>query len=238
MLADGTFHKQGNTLRLDQSVADLSHLEKFRDYLQCTNAIGLSSKQCKHVISTTAHFTAINAVTIPELVKQFDIRNNKTYFPPNMRNYNTTDDQMLALIIGFIDGDGYIKLSPSDKNNKKYNRIKINIEIHGSWLDNLTFMKEFLYKKVNKFHRLIPPKINSSGLAHTTIACTAVTDMLNQFIQINNLYVLERKWNKFHDIKRFNTHNNTMNANEEMLSIREKFPHILENSKNRYSVDV
>ena len=38
-----------------------------------------------------------------------------------------SDDQIMSLIIGFIDGDGYIQLS-SNKNG--YNRIKINLEVH------------------------------------------------------------------------------------------------------------
>src|SRR5579859_4638300 len=34
LLADGTFHKTGNMLRLDLSIKDLEHFLKFKDYIR------------------------------------------------------------------------------------------------------------------------------------------------------------------------------------------------------------
>ena len=93
----------------------------------------------------------------------------------------------------------------SGKNND-YNRIKINIEVHSSWLNNLTFIKTKLYSIFSDLSRMALPKINANKLASTQIANREVTDGLHTFIITHNLDVMQRKWNKFNEVKRFNTH--------------------------------
>ena len=71
---------------------------------------------------------------------------------------------------------------------------------------NLTFIKTKLYSIFSDLSRMALPKINANKLASTQIANREVTDGLHTFIITHNLDVMQRKWNKFNEVKRFNTH--------------------------------
>lgn len=204
LLADGHFHKKGGIVRLDAASQDMDRLESFRQYVNSQPPIGIH-KTSKSTHQDKCRVTCTHVKAIAELREKYQISSRKTYEPPDFTQYNLTDVQWIALIIGFIDGDGYIQLADSGKNND-YNRIKINIEVHSSWLNNLTFIKTKLYSIFSDLSRMALPKINANKLASTQIANREVTDGLHTFIITHNLDVMQRKWNKFNEVKRFNTH--------------------------------
>jgi hypothetical protein len=199
--ADGNIHKKEKYIRLDMSGMDKEHLINYANYI----SLDLNKIKCvtttliSGYISTMCRVVARNSDIQKILNDDYQIYPNKTYTPPNWAHVFTslTDEQITSLLIGFIDGDGNVSLSKSGKSDNQYTRNKINIEVHSSWLENLTTMKKFLYNKVNKLHRLTLPKIRLKyGLAHTSIACTEVIEYLTTFIKENNLCVLKRKWDK------------------------------------------
>ena len=206
-MADGHFHKRGNTVRLDQAMGDIEHLRAYKKYVNVKRVDEtISIKNNFKNSQNNASVTVTNSDIVPALVKLYDICSTKTTNPPDFSKYNhLSEDQWLAMIIGFIDGDGYIQLTNSGK-NKNHKRIKINIEIHSTWKYNLTYMKSVVYNRFGKGHRMKEPKINSDGLVSTQIASSRVIDGLYQFIKDNNLYVLDRKWTKCNDVVYFNRH--------------------------------
>ena len=67
---------------------------------------------------------------------KFNISNNKTKNPPDISKYEITEDQLISLIIGFIDGDGSIYVPSYTE--------KLRIECHKNWYDNLLFFENCL----------------------------------------------------------------------------------------------
>lgn len=125
---------------------------------------------------------------IDQVKYKFDINSQKTYNPPNINKYkNFTDDQLLAILIGFIDGDGGITI------NYKMNRVSCKIENHASWVYFQNFFYKILNQKLNREEFLA--KINSRGYSYINLS-TPYLQYLNNFIIENKLYVMKRKWDK------------------------------------------
>lgn len=120
LLADGHFHKRGSTLRLDLAEFDREIIEQFKAYVKSQSNICTSNYSGTR--NPTLHLTLVHSDAIPELCTQFGITSQKTYNPPNFDSYILSDNQWIALIIGFIDGDGYIQISKSSANTL-YTRI-------------------------------------------------------------------------------------------------------------------
>ncbi len=55
-----------------------------------------------------ANITVNDNINVPLLKDIFSIENDKSHVPPVISNYNLTKDNIMALIIGYIDGDGSI----------------------------------------------------------------------------------------------------------------------------------
>lgn len=205
IMADGHFHKRGSTLRLDVAEFDKGHLEEYRTYINATNTICMTDKSSdKYPINAVNmyHLTNVHSTAVNELRKTFQLCNTKTYDPPNFNQLKLTTSQWIALIIGFIDGDGNIAITRSGKSSL-YTRVKINIEVHGSWVSNLNYIKTFLYDIVGKAEKCAPSKINAAGLASMSIASPDVVRFLYNFQAEHNLTTLDRKWSKVLSVKAF-----------------------------------
>ena len=184
ILADG--HISNNKrLRIVLSILDVDHLNKFADFIKTKIIIR------EHYDPPTVELTSQNIEVIPTLTQIFDIKSNKTIYPPDFNEYVFTEEQLLALIIGFIDGDGNIQ--------KLVNRNDVNLRIkcHKSWLSNLIFIEDFLYstfvydKKVDRL-----AKINNQGYANLVISNNRLIRELKIFAEDEKLPILARKWNK------------------------------------------
>jgi hypothetical protein len=212
IMADGHFHKSQKYLRVQVSKKDENHLKEYVEYIGGNRQIKFSKTKISKIgkVFDSCYYQCNHLKAVSEIKRRFDMSNDKSRNPPNLEKVFSTlsDNQKIALIIGFIDGDGYVQLCHSGS-NKKFTRIKINIECHFSWFNNLNFIKKFLYTKVNKLHRCTSARINHDNLARIEICCTAVNNMLFEFIKLNDLTVLGRKWGNFEKVKKFNRHNMT-----------------------------
>lgn len=181
ILADG--HIENNKrLAIYLSIKDKDHLDKFARYIN-TKTFPISNNK---IGLTAQHISAI-----PILCDIFDIKSNKTENPPDFSSYIISDNQLLALIIGFIDGDGSIT------NVHKREDFMLRIKVHSSWIDNLEFIENFIYNKYNlskKVDKL--SKINNQGYAQLNITNNKIIKLLKNFISEKQLYCLSRKWDK------------------------------------------
>lgn len=182
--------------------------EKFTDRKLSTFGITLSDKDKEHVIhlgkylnvpvnvySRTTKFsksfnyyniTVNDNVNVPLIRTTFCIQNNKTTNPPKMSAYDLTDSQMMALISGYIDGDGSIAIR---SNNRKI----ISIQCSHTWNDNLMFIIDTLsnFFKVNTKNKV---SINRRGHASIYIGNQTIVNGIRQFGLDNSLPLLKRKW--------------------------------------------
>ena len=197
LLADGHFHKIGDRLRLDQDIGDISHLLKFREYVKGKTEPGISESQYNGKMKRSAYLTYVNKQVVKQLREQFEISNTKTYDPPSFTNYDLNESQWIALLIGFIDGDGSISRTQKVGHSPS---ISIKIEINSAWCGNLAHIKQIAYKKFGKIDKCRTPIVRTNtacrSLARTSISSPIVCNGLKTFIIENNLYVLSRKWSK------------------------------------------
>ena len=87
LLADGHFHKHGNTVRLDQSINDINIIQEYKKYIQSESNILISEYKHK---SDMCSITCVNSDAVNQLKTQYDISSNKTTHPPNFQQYDLT----------------------------------------------------------------------------------------------------------------------------------------------------
>jgi len=118
-----------------------------------------------------------------QFCKKFDIKSNKTEYPPNIKIFKNFDNNLLkALMVGFIDGDGHI----STLHNRK--DFKISIKCHKSWLDFLNLLSKCFNTDNTAY-------ITNQGYSFISIGNSIKCKEIKRFVLDNNLPVLLRKWN-------------------------------------------
>lgn len=170
LLADGSFNEGKLTFSLKKS--DSRHLKKFGDFINYTGTYG-TSEVCETI-------TCKDIDVVSNLCKKFDIRKNKTYNPPvTLLKFNT--QQNLAILAGFIDGDGCIKQQTNRKD------FYLTIKCHSSWEH---ILKEFNLLICDNNYT----KINNQGYAVLTITNTKYLQNLKEKILDLNIPIMCRKW--------------------------------------------
>lgn len=188
ILADGHI---GKNVRLVVSLSkkDESHLTKLANFINTEMREGISKIESKEYARIT--ISCQNIDVVPIIAEIYDINSNKTENPPDFYNYVFTDEQMLSLIIGFIDGDGNI--------NKLHERNDVNLRIkcHSSWLSNIHYIEELIYTYFG-FDLKEPPitKINNEGYAQLVISNNKIIKNIKQFALDRELPIMQRKWDR------------------------------------------
>lgn len=171
LLADGHINK--NRIQVTLSIKDYEFLKKLKEFLEIENI---------NMNNTTCSISAMDVIIVPKLKEKFDIKDNKTYNPPNIKVFERLHkNKLLSLIIGFIDGDGCIR--------KQYKRNDwlITIKNHNSWIDFLSLISLTITGKDNS-------KINNNGYACVILSDITKTKELKKFAVKNNLPIMKRKW--------------------------------------------
>lgn len=180
LLADGHFNPSKGFLCLSLSNIDRKHLIKFYKFIKCSNKISNHKRNM-------SGFRAFDKKTISEICLKFDINQRKTYNSPNIDFYKEFNNNLfLALLIGFIDGDGHIKKV------WKRNDCSITIKLHSSWIKLLKLFGERLSLACET--KIPPPKINNAGYAFIHFSNRKVIRFLKEFGIKHKLPSLKRKW--------------------------------------------
>ena len=171
LLADGSFYD--NRLKLGLSIKDADHLYKFANFINYTGAVYITDKSisiaCKDVEA------------VQRIKEKFDIRDRKTYNPPQtILKFDT--NLTYALLSGFIDGDGNIKNQSGRKD------FCLTIKNHSSWESILKQFNSIITNK-NLTRR------DSRGYAKLVISNTEDLKKLKIKALDLNLPILARKWN-------------------------------------------
>lgn len=179
IMADGHI---SNSYRLSIGLAikDCEHLNRFATYIQCKNIK-------YHKQNTIVSIKVQDKIYIKQLKEKFNICNDKTYNPCNIKKIKSKK-LFLAWLIGYIDGDGCIK------NQHKRKDCSLGFHVHSSWLKILKLIKYRLNQLFNIGSG--QPTIGKDGYARYNIADSRLLIKLKKFVIRNNLPALTRKWNK------------------------------------------
>lgn len=178
LMADGHFSEK--RIRISLSIKDIKQIKRYVKFIKSPN-INLikNKKQCSS--------SAMDSINVPLIRKKFSISNRKTYEPCDIDKVKDIN-LFVALVIGFIDGDGNIK----NQTNRK--DCSINIKLHSSWLENLQIISNRLHLYCKAEHPNIAI-INKQGYAKISFTKRILVNYLKyQSIKLN-LPILNRKWN-------------------------------------------
>lgn len=178
LLADGSFYNESE-FEFGLKDGDKNVLEEFGKYINYVGGI-------KHRESTNSNRICFsNSLSVPKFMEKYGFQFNKTYNPNNFDYFRKyTKEQLLSLLIGIIDGDGCISNNGSDYANQ------IIITSHNCWESFYKDLFEFLGIE---WHCTKREDYNTISIR---ICKREYCLMLKQFILNNNLFYLQRKWNK------------------------------------------
>lgn len=187
ILADGTIDKNRKFITITCGVLDKNHLLNFSN-LSKKPINQYSGKSGYNENSTYCAVACYDSIIVPKLCNKFNLLPRKTYNPPNFNDYKFTDDQLIALFIGFIDGDGCISTYKNDN-------IRISIQNEKSWLNNL----QFINNKLHQYFNVLQDNnvyVDKRGYATLHMGKSDIIIGLKQFILSNKLSAMARKWDK------------------------------------------
>lgn len=178
LLADGHLNKNSNIITVSLSVKDENHLIDLANYFNC------SFKIREVETGNMIYFAFTHKEICRELCNKFDINPHKTKFPPNVNVFSILSyNELLALFIGFVDGDGHLR--------KLHNRnnFAMSIKCHSSWIDVLKMFNEKLQLNAGV-------KINNQGYTFMTLGDSEILKRIKQDMLLLDIPFLERKWDK------------------------------------------
>lgn len=180
IFADGSIEKNGS-FGIELSKKDKTHLKKLMSFL------GFGNEKLYRRRNNVV-FSKCDKNAIDTLIEKYQLKPNKTYDPPNLNDVfkNMTDDQILSLIIGFIDGDGHTRKIPGG--------YQVTLENHKSWIDCYESFKKFIKNKFNLTFKNDLIRFNNRGYVVMCFSQKEVFLKLKEFIMHNKLPVLDRKW--------------------------------------------
>lgn len=179
ILADGSFTRDFKRLRVALGNEDQPHLKSFVEYLD---------KEFDSKYSGSF----MDSKVVPQIAKKLGLNKDspKTYAQPDISAYEAvSDSKFLALFIGFIDGDGSIQYQTNRET------VKITIKLHATWLDLLEYMVQRVFSILKREYHS-EAIVDSRWFAKVSFANFKLIREIKEFIILNNIVVLDRKWNK------------------------------------------
>ena len=180
ILADGSiFHP---TSRLSLELADRDHVERFRLFLGVNATIHSRDRNRNHYVALC------DSESVPKIVSKFDLKRSKTYAPPSVDHYREwfSREQLIALAVGFIDGDGNVRSQKAGG--------QITLENHASWADFQCFLVSEIFFLASLAQDRSYARLNCRGYSCISINKKPVIKALLRFIETNNLPIMRRKW--------------------------------------------
>jgi len=187
LLADGYFDLNKNRIIVRLSDIDYDHIKKFSLYIQSNNI-------SHDVINKTCSVTAQDNVNFNKITQLLKLTHTqKTITPNDFNELNFNNDQLLSLIIGFIDGDGTI-LNQTNRND-----CHLRLHVHKNWFNNILYVENFIYSYFGTLKDKQLTKIGNDGYTRLVITNNRILKELKRKTKEFNLPVLNRKWDKINE---------------------------------------
>lgn len=135
LLADAHFNLKNKRCTLTLAKKDKEVIKKFASFVSCSNI-----RIAPH---NSVSVSIYSKDLIPKLCDRFSIKSDKTRNPPDLSAIKDNTNLMLAMLIGLIDGDGYIFRS------KDCHASYMKLMCHMSWT---VIYRQFCSFLINNFN--------------------------------------------------------------------------------------
>lgn len=187
LLADGSVDAE--RIRLHLGVKDSDHLMRYMNFIEFGGTV-------QHRDGKIVGVDCSNKNVANSLEVLYGFNDSKTYIAPNPALYDSlTTEQLLAIVIGFIDGDGSINIT------KNRGKPRIVITSHSEWENlfrywdrRLTEDKNLLWKPC-KIRSYRSPSMSCSMAIWGIYRLHHVISLKNSALRMK-LPILQRKWNR------------------------------------------
>ncbi len=198
IMADGCFtpSKEGPRFLINLSTLDIEHLNKLALFLNLPKEkIKRNFKKLGGFNTTIVEQCRLyvrDADSIPKILTKFDIKNKKTYNPPDFNKIfqNVETNLILSFLTGYIDGDGTII------KKKKQEQSMLRFNVHKTWKNNLEYISKFLYGLYNFENPAKIHFIKNTNLVWLSINKSEIIRLLLKDVINLKIPFLKRKWSK------------------------------------------
>jgi hypothetical protein len=182
LLADGHFDFKNKRIILKLSDKDITHIKEYAKFINTPNIT--------HNVTENYVSVSVQNVQIFNLITDFIklTEQHKTIKPNDLSILEYTKEQMLSLIIGFIDGDGCI-LKQTGRED-----CLLQIHVHKNWFDNIRFIEEFIYSYFGEPKNKTLTRIGNDGYTRLIITNNKILKKLKNELLTLDLTYLIRKW--------------------------------------------
>lgn len=171
LTADGHFSQCG-MISVQLSTVDRKHLEKLASFVG----------SAVHDYDRSSEVRVRHLEVCRSISGRFHFTNRKTYECPVLPEM--TDEQFIAYLAGFIDGDGHISAGKQGS---------IRVKLHGSWL---VFLERLSDRYQSIFGTTPSVWLNGGGRAVMDILGFETIGELKRRVLALGVPVMERKWSK------------------------------------------
>lgn len=143
----------------------------------------------------------------------------------NLSKINPINKSLLALIIGFIDGDGYIRITKKSKDNIDYIYISLVVNLNENDLELLQYFNKHL--NLGKVYNITPKKGNK--LARWEMNKTDLFYKLIPLLEYNNIQFLTNTRQKQYLLLKY-IKNNNLKYYHEIINHRKDIDNYINNT--------
>jgi len=187
--ADGCCYTKSNALMVKLSKKDTNHLEKFSKCIQYTGNLNFGTSLTRGKICYSAGLQIYSASKILlDLKNNFNVVDRKTFTLESP--INLSEENQLAFIKGYIDGDGYIYL------DKKQKTLEVGV---AGTKQFLIWIKETVDKLIPT-NKILAQVRKVENIHKYKIAGKRAIKFLNILHKMPTPE-LKRKWNKLEEYK-------------------------------------
>lgn len=197
--ADGSINGKLHQLIITLSVVDINHLYALRSLLAPSANIRIyphnkarNTQWCKYKINDYCRFQVTSKQILIDLDRIYNITPSKTrtLVPPNLSD----DNNIMAYMVGFIDGDGDIRTSGKDIGAPAMIRVCGN-KVMMDWICEQA-NRLFLPRYNTWIARATPKEEHRSDFIYYYGFSAGRATRLMNLIDEHELPVLKRKWDK------------------------------------------
>lgn len=184
IMADGSFGDRHLALSLQST--DEAHLLRFCEYIKYKGSVYTSKPRVtKSNVNIMKSMLVTDILSITKVRDKFNLNRRKSYNPPDFRYFEDfSDEQLICIVAGLIDGDGCIFYTNTYKN------VSLTFGLYENWTD---FVLKIMTRIGFKFRI---KHLKAKKMCIVEMHTYAELKRLKRTLMAFNLPIMNRKWDK------------------------------------------